>query len=247
MRLEHWEGLEVRDIERLKGGGEAHHALSVVTAHLGAVPPLVAPAGLADVVDAQISVAHDRDPVLVRPVGVIQISIEVNDDPPAGVVVELPVVAQPHPIERPVPDGHLLGGRDGLTEVVAPDDDLLQIRVVVEGVQEIELVVQSDLLGLHDTLSPLSILRTRLASQIDDLEGGCVLCAPGNANGGDENLVVVRGLRRLRDALIRIPLDGPYVGDTDGPSIVHADEYGVVTVTVSTTRVEGVVPLRVVL
>ncbi len=28
----------------------------------------------------------------------------------------------------PVPDGHLLGGRDGLTEVVAPGDDLLQIR-----------------------------------------------------------------------------------------------------------------------
>ena len=158
--------------------------------------------------------------MLVRPVGVIQISIEVDDDPPTGIVVELPVVAQPHPVERPVPNGHLLGGRDGLTEVVASGDDLLQIRVVVEGIQEIELVVQSDLLGLHDTLSPLSVLSSGLASQIDDLEGGCVLGSPRHTYSGDENFVVVGGLRRMRNPLVRIPLESPNASDANVPCVV---------------------------
>ena len=240
MRLHNRERPEVRHGEDLGKRGEAHHAVRIVPSHLGPVPAVFTPARLADVVDSEIAVAHYRNTVLILTVRVVQPPVEVDDDPLAGIIVVLPVVAQPQAVERPVPNGSLLGGRHDPSQVVAPSNDSLEIRVVVEGVEEIVLVVQSDLLGLHDALSPLSILSADPTAAVRDFEVCVRLGSPGDPNIGDDDFEGVVRLGRLWNAATRSSLNNTSTRGANASRFVDSEGYGIVTIAVRSALGERV-------
>ena len=178
--------------------------------------------------------------MLVLAIRVVQPPIEVDDDPLAGIIVILPVVTQPQAVKRPVSNGSLLGGRHDPSQVVAASNDSLEIRVVVEGVEEVVLVVQRDLLGLHDTLSPLSILSANPTATVRDFKVGIRLGSPGNPNIGDDDFEGVVRLGRLWNTATRSSLNNTSTSGTNARRLVDPEGYGVVTIAVRSALGERV-------